>query len=149
MCKSFNRGWRCLVLLRQHFLNPVQKSFQLAIILDSLRILKRRHHLCRGDFPPLTLYLKKKKKRKSQNMRLKEISKSEVWSALRAFILFQALRGLSLKGDWHPNDQGVTFFLLICQVFLWKKRTWLKKTHNIWKLNFAKSDKIISDSKNI
>lgn len=52
MCKSFNCGWRCLVLLRQHFLNPVQKSFQLAIILDSLCIQKCKHHLCRWDFPP-------------------------------------------------------------------------------------------------
>lgn len=42
MCKSFNCGSWCLVLLRQHFLNPVQKSFQSAIILGSVCILKPR-----------------------------------------------------------------------------------------------------------
>lgn len=38
MCESFNCGWRCLVLLAQHFLNAVQKSFQSAVILHSTPI---------------------------------------------------------------------------------------------------------------
>lgn len=38
MCESFNCGWRCLVLLAQHFLNRVQKSFQSAVILHSTQI---------------------------------------------------------------------------------------------------------------
>lgn len=51
MCRSFNCGLRCLVLLCQHFLNMVQKSFQSPIILDSLCILKPHHPLCPEDFP--------------------------------------------------------------------------------------------------
>lgn len=38
MCESFNCGWPCLVLLAQHFLNQVQKSFQSAVILHPTQI---------------------------------------------------------------------------------------------------------------
>lgn len=95
MCKSFNGGLRCLVLLRQRFLNSVQKSFQSFII------------------PACWLGHHKLKRR--QKLILSKCDLDFLQGKRRAALVLKvtALLGLSKCPSWFPSWGTLALLLLL------------------------------------